>query len=262
MSKSFKLKVAEPCHEDWQNMSPNAKGRHCQSCAKTVVDFSIMTDAEIVSFFKNKPQNVCGRFAEKQLEKQYSIVTPSQSMSYARAAALAAGLFVAGCQELPPQYSKENMEKVEPLNLKIHDNLRAVYGTVQDSINHPLIGAEITSDNNHHKVFSDENGKFVIIVERNIPLVSLTFNHSGFASRHINIDFLANPTEDNITIALESNYSFEVREAARKKEMKENHGLLVHSMGAAELVVIEEIDSSYRQKLLKKCLEKMNFTTK
>lgn len=40
----FKLNIAKPCREEWQNMTPNELGRHCQNCQKTVVDFSSKTD--------------------------------------------------------------------------------------------------------------------------------------------------------------------------------------------------------------------------
>jgi hypothetical protein len=70
MSKKLQLHIAEPCHENWDNMSPAEKGRFCDSCQKQVVDFSNMSDREIVQFFK-KPStgSVCGRFMNDQLER-------------------------------------------------------------------------------------------------------------------------------------------------------------------------------------------------
>ena len=56
----FKLNIAEPCREDWQNMTPNNLGRHCQNCQKTVVDFlqKPMLAAE-------KPLQIYGHFPIK-----------------------------------------------------------------------------------------------------------------------------------------------------------------------------------------------------
>jgi hypothetical protein len=190
MSKTFKLKVAKPCHEDWQNMSPNAKGRHCQSCAKTVVDFSIMTDAEIVSFFKNKPQNVCGRFTDKQLEKHYSIATPSQSMNYARAAALAAGLFVAsvGCEKIPSLSEKDSLIQVDSNN-KFPKNFRIIKGIVEGDSTHSLMGVVITVDGSLQKTFSDINGKFELIVNIDSSNLNIHFAYgeNDFKTEYVNL---------------------------------------------------------------------------
>jgi hypothetical protein len=70
MSKKLQLHVAEPCHENWDNMSPSEKGRFCDACQKQVVDFSGMSDREIAQFFK-KPStgSVCGRFMNDQLDR-------------------------------------------------------------------------------------------------------------------------------------------------------------------------------------------------
>ncbi len=68
MQKNIQLSIPEPCHENWEAMTPEAQGRFCQSCAKTVVDFTQMTDTEVFNFFKDKAgQQVCGRLATDQL---------------------------------------------------------------------------------------------------------------------------------------------------------------------------------------------------
>jgi hypothetical protein len=49
-------------------MTPDETGRFCNSCSKSVVDFTQMLPDEIQIFFiKNKGQKVCGRFQNKQL---------------------------------------------------------------------------------------------------------------------------------------------------------------------------------------------------
>ncbi|MBC7936103.1 MAG: T9SS type A sorting domain-containing protein [Rhizobacter sp.] len=64
------LSIPEPCHENWNEMSPNEQGRFCNSCAKTVVDFSAMTDAQLLFYFENlKNENVCGHVYKDQLDR-------------------------------------------------------------------------------------------------------------------------------------------------------------------------------------------------
>src|SRR6478736_6841223 len=74
MSKKFQLQIPEPCHEDWNKMTPGDKGRFCDSCQKTVHDFTGMSDTQLVAFFK-KPStgSVCGRFFNDQLERDFEI---------------------------------------------------------------------------------------------------------------------------------------------------------------------------------------------
>ena len=74
MSKKIQLSIAEPCHENWENMNPVEKGKFCGSCQKQVVDFSNMSDGQIAEFFK-KPStgSVCGRFMSDQLDREIEI---------------------------------------------------------------------------------------------------------------------------------------------------------------------------------------------
>ncbi len=78
-SKSLKLHIPEPCHEDWQAMLPQEKGRYCLACQKTVTDFTKMSDREIIDFFENKPTSVCGRFRPEQLNPK--VIDYSQPVS-------------------------------------------------------------------------------------------------------------------------------------------------------------------------------------
>jgi hypothetical protein len=40
------LHIPTPCHENWDAMTPRGDGRHCASCAKTVVDLTALSPAE------------------------------------------------------------------------------------------------------------------------------------------------------------------------------------------------------------------------
>ena len=65
----FKIHIPEPCHEDWDKMTPNEQGSFCKVCAKTVIDFSKKTEDEIQNYLlENMDKKVCGRFRISQLE--------------------------------------------------------------------------------------------------------------------------------------------------------------------------------------------------
>jgi hypothetical protein len=66
--KKITLSIPEPCHEDWNRMTPSQQGRFCGSCQKDVIDFTAMTDDELFRFFATKKStNVCGRTLAYQL---------------------------------------------------------------------------------------------------------------------------------------------------------------------------------------------------
>ncbi len=69
MIQNMQLHIPEPCHEDWNTMTPTAKGRHCQSCCKQVVDFTTMSDQQIISYLTKASGNTCGRFNSNQLQQ-------------------------------------------------------------------------------------------------------------------------------------------------------------------------------------------------
>jgi TonB-dependent SusC/RagA subfamily outer membrane receptor len=70
----MKLTIPKPCHENWETMTPEEKGRFCSVCSKTVRDFTVDSDDEIVDVFANTSDNICGKFNESQLNRdlQYS----------------------------------------------------------------------------------------------------------------------------------------------------------------------------------------------
>jgi hypothetical protein len=51
-------------------MAPENEGRYCNSCAKTVVDFTSMTDEEVQQFFfDHHNQAICGHFKRDQVHR-------------------------------------------------------------------------------------------------------------------------------------------------------------------------------------------------
>lgn len=66
---NFRVTIPEPCHENWDAMTPREKGRFCDVCTKTVVDFSVMSDAELFETIKNGNGKICGHFHKDQLDR-------------------------------------------------------------------------------------------------------------------------------------------------------------------------------------------------
>lgn len=100
MNSKFSIQIPSPCHEDWNQMLPAEQGRFCQSCEKTVVDFSQMSDEQVLDYFKLKQpssERVCGRFRAEQVSKPVPFQWQKWPMSLQRfAMALVAVVLLGG----------------------------------------------------------------------------------------------------------------------------------------------------------------------
>lgn len=100
--KYLDISITNPCNENWDSMTEAEKGRFCQKCQKEVVDFTQMTDNQIISFFQeHQNKNVCGRFYPYQIEVPLALEVPKSKPNFLKAAALAIG--VAGSSMLTAQ---------------------------------------------------------------------------------------------------------------------------------------------------------------
>ncbi|MCS4227726.1 hypothetical protein [Sphingobacterium sp. BIGb0165] len=92
------LQVKESCAADWGKMTAQEQGRFCSKCEKVVVDFSEMSDQEIVDQIKKSNKGLCGRFYEDQLlrELDASVSFAKNPVWRNRWSGIAAGLMLIG----------------------------------------------------------------------------------------------------------------------------------------------------------------------
>lgn len=179
-TKTVRYTIEEPCHEDWSRMKPEAQGRFCESCSKTVVDFSSMSDFSIVHYLEGKKnESVCGRFRPDQMERVYVLTRPHTSFSFdLKTVALGLALTTFSAIHADAQVTPIDTTQViyqEPLDglvsaieyydhsdERFTDGMILIDGKGYKGVSIQLLdndGKEITT------VTSDENGKF------NIPLL-------------------------------------------------------------------------------------------
>ena len=69
----MKVKIDEPCTEDWSKMKIGVKSRHCELCVKSVVDFTEMTRDEILIYLiQNQNKSTCARMLGGQTDFHFT----------------------------------------------------------------------------------------------------------------------------------------------------------------------------------------------
>lgn len=197
MSKKFQLQVSQPCHENWDKMTPVDKGRFCDSCQKAVHDFTGMSDAQLIAFFK-KPStgSVCGRFLGDQLNRDFEIprkrlpwlkylfriVIPAFLFS-AKAKGQGEAVRIKGDTVLLAPNTGLVAYKVFEAPAKIDTN--RIAGKVISIDGKPIPYATITIKGTKRGVMANEMGEFNLRIFENCQQVTLNISCVGFETQDI-----------------------------------------------------------------------------
>lgn len=80
---SIQISIPKPCHEKWDNMTPQEQGRFCSACQKCVIDFRNYTDDELYSFLnEHRNEKMCGKFNASQLNRKINFTPQPNSNIY------------------------------------------------------------------------------------------------------------------------------------------------------------------------------------
>lgn len=143
MSNYYSIKIPEPCHEGWDTMSPNDKGRFCSACSKTVVDFTKMDTFQIQDFLlENKDQRICGHIKQTQLDSinlriPLTLIQQNhnvyKSFFFAVLIVMGTSLFSCSSKNGAPQ-KIDSIEVIDTTKNEVIDVLSLVLPTEKDSI--------------------------------------------------------------------------------------------------------------------------------
>ncbi len=68
--RRFSIQIPQPCPQSWNDMQPNETGRFCASCQKTVVDYTALSDQELIQqLAQPTAETRCGRLRDDQLNR-------------------------------------------------------------------------------------------------------------------------------------------------------------------------------------------------
>lgn len=223
MKQPIQISIPQPCHEDWDEMTPTEQGRFCNSCQKCVVDFTTLNDQQLYEFLdKHRDQYICGRTSTCQLNRDIRpIYTYPKHGTHKFLIILSTAIVIAA---LP---SVSLFAKV-PYSIEIYEQTDAdtsakeVYelsGIVRDSTLEPLIGAFIEISHNGticNTQATDEEGRYSVQLKSGTYTVKTTY-----------FGFLSETTIVNLSD----------RDVKTITTMRENHSLLDTIITSGKIVI-------------------------
>lgn len=211
MKKSLQISVKQPCSENFATFKKTEQGGFCNSCQKEVIDFTGLSDLEIVQHFNKYNGRTCGRFRTSQLKNyEFESVGIMNMNIFPKSFGIASFSLLALCTTAPVQ-SQEVVEASPKMEMVISQkvgNTRVVAenytvrGTVLDETDLPLPGVNVILKGTSIGTTTDYDGKFEFPqkLEANDVLV---FSYIGYDTKEYKVVPGQNDTID-ITIVFDA----------------------------------------------------------
>ena len=201
MNRETYVSIPQRCHENWDVMTPREKGRFCAGCAKTVIDFSQMSDAQVLHYLSQSKGRLCGRFAQDQIERPL-IPEKKEKKKIWWMAALIPLTFLLNktnaqkkiTKEKPsiekeyiiPQYTctKRRPDKLQDIQLLTN----TIHGNVQDEYGNPLPLTTVSVADNYAQTVTDEKGNFSLKLITPKPDMKLLISNISYEQKEIPVD--------------------------------------------------------------------------
>lgn len=161
------ISIPKPCSEKWENFSIVPEGGFCKTCNKVVVDFTGMSQTELLVFFKTNPAYTCGRFRTDQL-RIHTLEVPYQikpGLSLFKAGFLSLLLFmvnkpIAAATAFEKNKTEINVPIYNQTILTISDEIIVKGIVVSSEDRYPLPGVNIVLKGTTIGIATDAQGRF------------------------------------------------------------------------------------------------------
>ncbi|MFM2362190.1 MAG: hypothetical protein RLZZ316_1092 [Bacteroidota bacterium] len=199
MNPKLQLHIPTPCHENWNAMTPQAQGRFCNACAKVVVDFSMMTDKEVLDYMNTATSNVCGRMSTEQLAKPLQAYPATRSFGWKYMWSLLVGSFLMTAKsyaqgkvvaqkpkttQLPPVIRMGAVAYTQPDKKSVPVKLE---GVVVDENGQPISFASVIIKGTTKGTMANEKGFFSMPVSKINSNDNLMISAVGYEALHITV---------------------------------------------------------------------------
>lgn len=166
---SIGLSIKRPCSENFEKFTKTEQGGFCESCCKEVIDFSKMSDNELLNYFNTSNGKTCGRFNVSQL-KTYELthsIKKSETKSFIKYSLM--GFSLVSLLSINNGYSqkktkdkfhvlsKSNEVKNDSIALK---DTNFLTGVITDNKGEPLIGVNVYIKGTKKGTITDFDGNY------------------------------------------------------------------------------------------------------
>lgn len=173
MKQNFTLSINTPCAEKFESFQSTKQGGFCQSCQKEVIDFTKMTDKEILQFFKNSQEKTCGRFHDFQLKTYSEALSPKKQNLWKAFGMGLMSFSLFSLFSIQKSEAKNHTSVINPISEKENDyqpihhskvlgDSISVEGNIIDENGEPLPGVTILIKGTPRGTASGINGDFTI----------------------------------------------------------------------------------------------------
>lgn len=203
--------VPTPCAEPWAGMTPTAAGRHCGRCQHEVVDFSGMSETEVVAWLARPTAGtVCGYFRAGQF-------APPPAPRWRRwllATVALVGLkpLLVACQTSTTASADaggRGTEQTDATAAAPNGQVTVRGRVLDDSTGQGVAGAEIFIADTPYGAVTDEQGNFTFtMLEKWAPVqqgqVQLRVQGSPFVFEKQTVAVRTSPAPTPLTVRLKS----------------------------------------------------------
>ena len=208
--KEITVTMPNPCKKrEWDDMTPNASGRHCSNCDFTVIDFTNYTDKELVDFLLKSKGKLCGMFENYQLNRPMTIA-PEKTNTLLNRALLSAALLAGVATSVNGQ---TNAPQQMPMNSTLNSDIRQknyvgakpqeIKGVIINKRNkEPLEGIYIMIKGTIIETESDTDGTFSLTIPDSLSGKKIVLFIHGWAYRKQEVTLSASGIQFDLKIAL------------------------------------------------------------
>lgn len=198
------LSIPEPCTERWENMQIQGNSRFCDACRRNLVDYSKLTDADLINLLLKQDGKICGRFHPNQLNRTLFTENTSHKakagyiLSGIMALSLLLPFHTAAQTEtsvIPEFYAElrtdDNPEKTNRCQISNH-NPPVIKGRLTDAeTGEPILFASIRIEGTMNGSTSDVDGYFKILIPEEADTFiryTLIISSIGYETKRITVD--------------------------------------------------------------------------